>query len=330
MRIGQNPAKEIQKLADYHQHRIIIPVYIPELSGYFEHSLEILDLCLQSLHFTTTEKDSITLISNGCTSQVTDALFAYQARGWIDQVIINHHNHGKIDTILSAARGSYEDIITFADCDAFFYPGWFKAVCQVFNAFPEAGWVSSMPAPDTTRLNTASTIFMAFFKGVLKKKPVEAENDLNRFGESIGRPEMYRSRLNEHYLAVERNDNLAIVGGGHFSFSIRRQVLQDIPATASAKFMAEEEFLGQPFDRAGYWRLSTPRLYVQHMGNTPEKWMFEDIEQIKTSSLEPIDLPATPGLKPIGFFPYSLRTFFLKLAKNDHFLRCIPDWKSAR
>jgi len=329
MRIGQNPAKEIQKLADYHQHRIIIPVYIPELSGYFEHSLEILDLCLQSLHFTTTEKDSITLISNGCTSQVTDALFAYQARGWIDQVIINHHNHGKIDTILSAARGSYEDIITFADCDAFFYPGWFKAVCQVFNAFPEAGWVSSMPAPDTTRLNTASTIFMAFFKGVLKKKPVEAENDLNRFGESIGRPEMYRSRLNEHYLAVERNDNLAIVGGGHFSFSIRRQVLQDIPATASAKFMAEEEFLGQPFDRAGYWRLSTPRLYVQHMGNTPEKWMFEDIERIRVADQKFTESSIVKLCKPLIPIPYSARTLFSKLIKKFHLIKLLSDCKRS-
>ena len=324
MREGINPAKYVSALAAYKQHRIIIPVYIPEQFGYFKYSLEILDLCLRSLRCTTTGQYSITLISNGCASEVVGQLSNYYKQGWIDQLIINRENHGKLDSIMTVARGAYEELITFADCDALFYPGWLDAVTQIFNAFPEAGWVSSMPAPDTTWLNTTSTVFIAFSKGILKKRPVVAEENLNRFGESISRPEMYRSRTHECYLTVEREGVTGVVGGGHFSFSLRPQVFQKVPSVPSSRFISEEEFFGQPFDAAGYWRLSTPRLYVQHMGNIPEKWMYEDLERMGVENPDLQNRVLSPVIRPKTLLPYFMRRVFSKFIKKHHLMKFIP------
>lgn len=323
-RIGSNPAKAINRLYEKKQHQIIIPVYIPNLTGYFEHMLEIIDLCFQSLRKTISGNDAVTIISNGCCEEALDCLIQYQEQGWIDQFIINQTNRGKIDALLSAARGCYEDFITFADCDAFFYPGWLQAVMQIFDAFPEAGWVSTQPAPDTTRLNTASTISEALLKGALRKRKVEATDDLNRFGESLGRPEMYRGRTDEYYLIVQRHNVAAVVGGNHFTFTIRRDVLSRIPYHPSLKFIAEEEVFGQPFDKAGYWRLSTPELHIQHMGNTPEGWMYHDLQQ----TFPDRDVPkysVQPNYKDrLPFLPYKIRTAILTVMKRWDLTKFLP------
>ena len=313
-RIGVNPAKQAGQFPEYTGHRIIIPVYIPHLSDYFEHMLEIVDLSFQSLQKTISDNDAVTIINNGCCQEAVDRLMEYQEQGWIDQFIINQSNRGKIDALLSAARGCYEDFITFADCDAFFYPGWLQAVMQIFEAFPEAGWVSTQPAPDTTRLNTASTISEALFKGILRKRQVEATEDLNRFGESIGRPDMYRSRTNEYYLIVQRRNVTAVVGGNHFTFTIRRDVLSKIPYRPSLKFIAEEEVFGQPFDKAGYWRLSTPELHIQHMGNTPEGWMYEHLNDIRATELN--YLPTPQKTQQHRVFPYYLSRLISRAVKK--------------
>lgn len=323
-RIGVNPAKQSDQFPQYSGHRIIIPVYIPYLQDYFEHMLEIVDLCFQSLRKTISDNDVVTIISNGCCQEAVDRLLQYQEQGWIDQFIINQTNRGKIDALLSAARGCYEDFITFADCDAFFYPGWLQAVMQIFDAFPEAGWVSTQPAPDTTRLNTASTISEALFKGILRKRQVEATEDLNRFGESIGRPDMYRGRTNEYYLILQRRNVTAVVGGNHFTFTIRKDVLSDIPKQPCLRFIGEEETFGIPFDKAGYWRLSTPKLHIQHMGNTPESWMYNDLNFLGGEQKKIIlNRPILQFNK--NYLPYPICNIVSKLLRKSNFVRYLQE-----
>src|SRR5262249_3296616 len=40
---------------------------------------------------------------------------------------------------------------------------------------------------------------------------------------------------------------------------------------------SELRWLDHPPDRLGFWRLSTPRAWVNHMGNIPEEWMREEL-----------------------------------------------------
>ena len=124
----------------------------------------------------------------------------------------------------------------------------------------------------------------------MRRKKIESSKDLDRFAQSVGRPFMYKDGINYYYLSVKRNNSEAIIGGGHFAFTIRRNILEDIPVIPSNKFLAaEEESLGVPFDKTGFWRLSAPDLHIQHMGNTPEPWMYEQLEEMTLMTNERSD-----------------------------------------
>jgi len=318
MRKGTHPLKNSNMTLPSHGiHRVIIPVFLPKLEGYFEYGLEILKLCVNTLLLTTAQKTNITIIANDCCDEVIDYLNFESDSKRIDQLILNRDNHGKLDSILSVAHGCFEEYVTFADCDAFFYPGWESAVSEIFVNFPEAGWVSSQPAPDTIWLNSYTTMFNAFTKSCLKKMPIVENMDLRRFGESIGRPDMYERRLIDSYIIVKRGDARAVIGGNHFVFTIRRSVLDQIPIEATNKFIAEEEYFGIKFDRTNYWRLSTPDLKVQHMGNIPEEWMYQELSTIKNTQKTTEHVWQYPK-RSVGrpFFPYSFRRNFGRIFRK--------------
>jgi len=323
MRKGTHPLKSGNNLLHEHGiHRVIVPVYLPNSDGYYKFGFEILSLCIKTLLLTVDSKTNITIVLNETTHKVKRYLYELLETKKIDQLIINRFNHGKLDSILSVARGCFEDFITFVDCDAFFYPGWESSIADVFNNFHEAGWVSSQPAPDTTWLNSCSTIFLAFSKGCLRKFPVMTDKNLDRFGESLGRPEMYKKRINEFYLAVERNNAKAIVGGNHFAFTIRRAVLEQIPIIPANKFIAEEMYFGQYFDRTDFWRLSTPELLIQHMGNVSEEWMYKDLEEIiEGFSEEKPNWPTKESKVRQSIFPFIFRKYFCKVFRKYNFIK---------
>ena len=75
MRKGTNPEKKDNLLDIDQYHRVIIPVYIPNLTeDYFKEALVILKLCTQSLLKTIHSKTKISIIDNGCCTEVSDYL----------------------------------------------------------------------------------------------------------------------------------------------------------------------------------------------------------------------------------------------------------------
>ena len=52
MRIGMSDTKDVVSALEVRRHRVILPVYIPRLTGYFKDAIEILSLCLTSLRVT--------------------------------------------------------------------------------------------------------------------------------------------------------------------------------------------------------------------------------------------------------------------------------------
>src|SRR5688572_16648776 len=140
MREGLNPFKN-SSIESFKQHRVLIPVYIPNKEGYFKDAIEILRLCIESLHRTTVGRASVTVISNGSMLEVVELLQSYLSRGYIQQLVLNGRNWGKIDAVLSTARGRFENLMTIADADVLFRPGWIEAVEEAFRVFPECGFV---------------------------------------------------------------------------------------------------------------------------------------------------------------------------------------------
>lgn len=330
MRIGRNPAKDGPELSGYGRHRIIIPVYIPRLDGYFEHSLEVLKLCLESLKLSVAGKANVTIVSNGSSPEVVAELDRQYRQGWIDQLLLNRENRGKVDAVVSAARGAFEEFITISDCDVLFKIGWLRAVENIFHNFPECGFVSPMPTPNMLWRHTSATILGGLARRELAAEKIVPEEDLLRFAKSIGSPDLFKQQHKESQFTVRRNGVTACVGCGHFVCTIRKVVLKGMPEQASQMAIegkSEELWLDRPPDKLGLWRLATTKAYVYHMGNSPEAWMREELGKPSSPEAEYPHAPANGNLMVeaprASVIPYRLRILLLRFIQSQQVRRSI-------
>jgi hypothetical protein len=302
MRIGTNPVKEKEcRVVPLRKHRVVVPVYIPTREGYFAQSLEVLELCLDSLLATTGNRASISVISNACCDEVVALLQQRFERGQIDRLVLSRQNLGKVGAIMLAFRGAAEALVTWSDCDVLFKSGWLEAIDEVFSVFPECGAVAPFPAPHLAFECTSATVLGAFAGRCLQRQPAVAVADLEEFSRGVGNPTLFRDEYKRSQWVVSRGPVTACIGAGHFICCVRNEVGGAAPkrdCTVPLMGRADMEYLDNPPDVMGLWRLSTARSYVWHMGNVPEPWMRAHVEQLRKSgdSSEATAIPL-PGAK---------------------------------
>ena len=121
-RLGQNPMRWVSDV--HHPEKITVTtmVYIPFLEGYWAHSLDVLELCLQSLRANTQKPFDLMVLDNGsCTDVQAYLLDQYRDKA-IQYFIFSEHNLGKVgawNVLFSAAPG---EIVAYADSDVYFLP----------------------------------------------------------------------------------------------------------------------------------------------------------------------------------------------------------------
>ncbi len=319
MRIGSNPKKINPEKINYKQHRVIMPVYIPDSSEPFYNNLfEVFRLSVLSLLNTLNPKfTAITIINNNSKPEVHDFVFELLQQGKIDKYVINKENLGKINPILAEARASYEDFITISDADVFFFPGWEKAVFEIFNAFPRAGVVSPLPMPHLAHYCNASFLVNNLFS--LKKGKIIQERDLKLFEKGISNPTIFTNKRNlykEHYYLAIHNFK-SIVGAGHFVATYRNRLIQKIPFQRPVfvfKNGDEYNYLDKYFDIFGYYRLSTVKSYVYHLGNTIPDWIRQ--KQFSTIDSSPFTIPQPVKIRIQPYWIYKLKSLIFKVLRK--------------
>ncbi len=326
MRIGSNPEKD-KRIKQDGYHRIIIPVYIPNLDGYFEKGLEFTKLCIESIIKTKHSKSLLTVVNNGSCIEVAEYLQELYNSGKIDQLIHHRSNMGKIDAVLPVARTASEELITISDGDVLFKDGWIQAVEEVFTHFPEAGMVAPVPNPTFYRVHSENTLFDGFFKRRLKFQSICDKGDLLRFAESIDALDtmyMKKSRL-DYQLTVNRKGFSALVGCGHFVSTLRREVFDFAPSELSRMAYAakaDKDYIDIPNDEAGLWRLATAKNYAYHIGNTPDAWVYDEFEKIKGAFSELREIPISKKWKvSVGFKSAVNRLWLNKITRPFFFKR---------
>lgn len=276
MRTGSNPQKTQKKITLETNHRVVVVVFIPALTGYYRNSLKILELCIKSLIQANKGKYSITVVNNGSCSEVKDLIESYPSEE-IDCLIHHRQNIGKIDALVGAARGAREQLITLSDADILYKPNWDTATHEVFKAFKKAGSVSPISFRHGLFYGTSS-VFKEILLSRLKfsYKPVpENFEDQNKYLSSIN----WNNEKNDQvkWPIVSRNGIQAIVGSGHQVITIKREVLfSTVPKTPSLTLVggdSENKYIDEPIDKAGLMRLSTYNNFAYHMGNQVEGWM---------------------------------------------------------
>lgn len=276
-------------------------VHIPELDGFWEESLEVLKLCFESLHQNTRPEFDLMVFDNGSCDEVQAYLKTERDAGRIQFLIFSEYNLRKLGAVkfmLAAAPG---EIISVADSDVYFMPGWLEATLQVMDAFPEAGQVSALPTADKAfescdhtyeAISTDPTIRVKKGPNLIPQHFIDAHRV------SIGKtPEQYaRSCGRREDTLVTRGDVSAFVSAQDFQFTTTRRV---VDAVGGLEVRHPDEYFDPVYspvfearvDQKGFLRLSTTDYLIHHIGNKmPDlaeglDWIFQ--EGLKASSPKP-------------------------------------------
>ncbi len=326
MRKGQNPLKYNAEPLEYKNHRIVIPIYIPNQEGYYKDLTKILAVSLDSLFQTIDlDKTNVTLISNGCCREALEIIQKYVDEGKVDRFLLCSENRGKLESVLSVTRGCHEDFITVSDADIFYYKGWLKETMDIFNTFPKAGTVSNLPTPHLLYTDNFSTHFDNLFRA--KKGHVLKEEDIRTIYSSFGKSDAPHAE--KYYKAkqkyIEKNGVKAIITTAHPSATYRREVFQYNPLERpkylfNKKYKADRRFLDIPGDGMGFWRLATPRPMVYHLGNVYSQETAEQLRQTNAKNDKVNDsagFEASPPSASISrIIPLELKRLLLGLFKK--------------
>jgi glycosyltransferase involved in cell wall biosynthesis len=282
MRLGQNPAKSVNFVAQPAEITVAVVVYIPFLEGYYSEGLRVLDLCLDSIWKNTHIPHDLMVFDNGSCPEVRDFLTSCQQEGKIQYLTFSEKNIGKVGAwnyIFGAAPGKY---VAYADSDVFHFPGWLAPQIEVLELLPNAGMITGMPLLAAEELSSATVEWaQTNSEATWERGHFISWEDFFRHSGTLGRSQ---DEIRQYY---DQNPIVRIGVAGkqfyasasHFQFISRKETLQKIFPLSADRPMGQVRQLDEAINRLGYLRLSTPEWYVQHIGNTlPKNQASQELE----------------------------------------------------
>ena len=320
MRVGVNPARGTQVETDDTYHRIVMPVYIPNLDDYFKDSFEVLKLSLKSLYTTIHQKAKISVVSNGSCAEVNKYLNEELNAENIDELLIVRSGIGKINSIFKLINNVKEPLVTLADADVLFTTNWQGAVEKVFTDYPKVGMVCPFSYTKGYRELTANIFFDNLFNKSIKISEIENTDALKHFAESIGNPSFYKDiHLKKGITYQKKGKSKVFIGAGHFVATFKTSVFDQFTFQFQLRKMAsgERKFIDTPAVKHGLWRVSTYENYVYHMGNTLTPLYSELLK--KNINSEPLQVYTSFKSKKVSKASYYLKNvFFARIIFNNY------------
>jgi glycosyltransferase involved in cell wall biosynthesis len=273
MRVGQNPAKYINQVAKPARVTVAVVTYIPFLSGYYEHSLEVLKVCLGSIWENTDPPYDLLVFDNASCLEVRAWLEEAHGRKQIRYLVLSDENIGKAGAwnfIFGAAPGEF---VAYADSDVYFYPGWLPAHLEAFENLPSLGMITGRPLRIPEEYSTGTVRWAESTPEVsLERGRLLPWQDFWQHARSLGLTESEARSL------FDENDDLCLIyqgrryylGAAHYQFVARSEVLRSILPVPSERPMGQVRALDIAINASGYLRLCTEQWWAQHLGNTLE------------------------------------------------------------
>ena len=270
MRVGQNPAKSVDHVPKPARVTVAVIVYIPFLSGYYAHSLEVLQACLGSLWKSTDLPSDMMVFDNASCPEVRAFLSQAHEQKRIQYLVLSDKNIGKggaWNFIFQAAPGEF---IVYADSDIRFFPGWLKSSLEILEAYPNAGMVTARPMRTPESFYSSTLAWAQSEPGVTIESGAFIPWEVYRqHVASLGTSEeqarqWYESRQDWRltYQGVR-----VLIGAAHFQFTARKATLANFLPFEMERPMGQVRSLDEQINQAGYLRLTTFEPLVIHMGN---------------------------------------------------------------
>ncbi|KAA3646636.1 MAG: glycosyltransferase family 2 protein [Chloroflexi bacterium] len=271
MRVGQNPAKSVQEVAQPARVTVAIVTYIPFIGGYYAQALEVLKRCLGSIWAHTDGDYDLLVFDNASCEEVRAYLLEQQRQSRIQYLTLSEQNIGKAGAwnyIFGAAPGEF---VAYADSDVYFYEGWLQPHLEALEAFSNAGMVTGMPMLTPAQYSTATVNWAESASQVRVEHGRFLDwEDFWRHAQSLGgdEPKSRQFYQDNEDIVLFHQDKQYYVGAAHFQFVARKSVLQSVLPIPSRRPMGEVRILDKKINAAGFLRLCLDQWYVQHMGNT--------------------------------------------------------------
>lgn len=284
MRVGENPAKKINRIPKPQRITVAVLSYIPFLNGYYRECLDVLKLCLQSIWNNTDLAYDLLVFDNGSCPEAKEFLFESQRAKKIQYLLFSEKNIGKggaWNVIFSCAPG---EIIAYCDSDAFFYKGWLSACVKVLETYPKVGMVTARP------MRTRAELFSSTIKWAENNKNVKLEKgqilnyeEFHDFAITLGYSEeriheMYQSTIDYR---ITYKGLPSFIGANHFQFVSWKNTLNQFIPLKMTKPLGQVQLLDKLINESGYLRLSTHQSLVQNMSNHVPNDVRQDIDDNK-------------------------------------------------
>ncbi len=279
-----------------------MPIYIPNREGYYSEAYDIFTKSISSLiHTVSSRYVNITLINNASISEVDDFARNLQNDGKIDTYIKHSVNRGKADSIVGAAKASFEPFITITDADVLFKNGWINEIDRAYENNFQAGVVAPFPAPNLKATFTVST-WLSLNPLKIRFGNIVSDKDLRFFAATLGIPDFFNQRDLSHqfYYVVNRSEPY-LIGSGHFVATYRREVFERLEYKATNMGLKGGlRLIEQTVDRLGLRRISVQKYMVHHMGNRLEPWIESEFNNVMSAEPENQILGSTrPPFHPV-------------------------------
>jgi glycosyltransferase involved in cell wall biosynthesis len=273
MRVGQNPAKSIEHVAQPMSITVATATYIPHLKGYYTESLEVLKACLQSIWENTGLPYDLLVFDNDSCSEVQEFLLDAKEKDLIQYLILSDKNVGKGGAWNFILQGSPGEVIAYSDSDVLYYPGWLEHSMEILNTFPNVGMVTARP------LRSPEEYFSKTLEWAQTQPDVTLENgkfipwDIFRehiisLGNSEEQAQEWFNSKSEWRLTFKGVP--AFIGAAHFQFVAQKPTIQQFLPLEMDRPMGQVRSLDRLINQAGYLRLATCEPYVKHLGNRIE------------------------------------------------------------
>ena len=261
MRVGQNPAKSVQGVPQPADVTVAVVVYIPFIGGYYEHGLEVLKVCLESIIANTKKPFDLMVFDNASCSEVQEYLLGLQASGGIQYLTLADKNVGKVGAwnyLLGAAPGKY---IAYADSDVFHYPGWLTPLIEVLEMLPNTGMVTGLPILASEAKSSATIAWAEETPDIkFERGQLLSWENFWRHGGTLGNPEEDTRQFYDEnpIVRIEFGGKQYYAGAAHFQFAARKEILRQFFPLQADRPMGQVRQLDDAINQAGYLRLSTP------------------------------------------------------------------------
>ncbi len=269
MRKGQNPAKFVKDVAKPERITAAMLTYIPFLSGFYEETLDVLKVSLDSMRKDAGLPFDLLVFDNGSCPEARDYLIQEKEAGRIQYLILSEKNVGKggaWNVILAGAPG---EIIAYADSDVLFSPDWLKRSVEILETYPNVGMVTARPFRTPPEFYSA-TLDWARENATLEEGQFIPWETFLEFNLSLGQTEEENVKVYDETRdwRVEYKGVTAMAGASHWQFTAYKSTLQQFLPFDMSRPMGQVRQLDQRMNEAGLLRLMVSDPLAMNMSNT--------------------------------------------------------------